>query len=399
MKKILLVLSCFVALSVGAQNREIIFKDADWKTQLAAAKKENKLIFFDAYTSWCGPCRMMAKDVFTRDSVADMFNQSFINVKYDMEKGEGVVLKQKYDVKVYPTYLFINGDGEIVYRLAGSMAPDVFMKEALNALNPESTLIAMANKFNSGNHSEAIAIKYIDMLQKAYELDKASEVAKIYFDGLEKSSLLEEHNWNLALNYLTSPPSHAFAYLYVNKDNLIKKYGVEKVEAYFQETFQSTVYAIRNAYGRKQGLTEAKENMDAMRKLLNNKSGYAVAILAKLDIIEYQVSGQWDKFVERVNKVLVDTNFTFSQDFAVDAANDLVSSAPSKYYDSVLKWTDVIEKSTPDLFKQIQIFDLRKRVYKRQGKIAESEAMAKKADELRQTAVKNGQMTPPMYNN
>ena len=38
---------CLVVLSVKAQNREIVFKEADWKTQLATARKENKLIFFE----------------------------------------------------------------------------------------------------------------------------------------------------------------------------------------------------------------------------------------------------------------------------------------------------------------------------------------------------------------
>ena len=37
----------------------------------------------------------------------------------DMEKGEGVELAKKYNVKAYPTYLFINGDGEVVHRVLG----------------------------------------------------------------------------------------------------------------------------------------------------------------------------------------------------------------------------------------------------------------------------------------
>ena len=46
--------------------------------------------------------------------------QKFINVKYDMEKGQGVDLKSKYNVGVFPTYLFITGNGEVVHRIVGA---------------------------------------------------------------------------------------------------------------------------------------------------------------------------------------------------------------------------------------------------------------------------------------
>ncbi|HHG84150.1 MAG TPA: DUF255 domain-containing protein, partial [Bacteroidetes bacterium] len=44
----------------------------------AKAKKENKLIFMDAYTSWCGPCKWMAANTFTDASVGAYFNQHFV---------------------------------------------------------------------------------------------------------------------------------------------------------------------------------------------------------------------------------------------------------------------------------------------------------------------------------
>ncbi|WP_260744016.1 thioredoxin domain-containing protein [Elizabethkingia anophelis] len=37
------------------------FDDGNFSSLLAKAKKENKLIFLDAYASWCGPCKLMAK--------------------------------------------------------------------------------------------------------------------------------------------------------------------------------------------------------------------------------------------------------------------------------------------------------------------------------------------------
>lgn len=47
------------------------------------------MVFMDCYTSWCGPCKMMAQEVFSREDVGQFMNTRFVNVKLDMEKGEG----------------------------------------------------------------------------------------------------------------------------------------------------------------------------------------------------------------------------------------------------------------------------------------------------------------------
>lgn len=396
MNKILIGLALFTAVSASAQNREIAFKEAGWKDQLAMAKKENKLIFFDAYTSWCGPCKMMAKDVFTKDSVADLFNKTFINVKYDMEKGEGISLKDKYGVSAYPTYLFINGEGEIVHKIVGGMPAGEFMTESLKALKPESTAFGLARKFEKGDHSEATAVAYMEALEKAYEADKIGAVSKVYFDGLAKSSLLEAHNWDLAVKYLNNPSSQAFAYLYANKGALESKYGSDKVNPYFRNTFNMAVYSIKRAYEKKTGLEEAKEKMTAIRKLLAGGTEYSKPMLSQLDLIEYAASGQWNKFSSRIDAIFNDNNFSSKNYFIIGSANDLVSMAPAAQYPNALKWANQIEQSNPDLFTRIQLADLKKRIFKKQGKTGEADVMAAKAQDLRKEAMQKGQMTPPM---
>lgn len=396
MKKLLTGLACIVVLSASAQNREIAFKDADWKTQLATAKKENKIIFFDAYTSWCGPCKMMAKDVFTKDSVADLFNNTFHNVKYDMEKGEGPALKDKYEVSAYPTYLFINGDGEIVHKIVGSMSAPEFIAEASKALKPETTTYGLAKKFNSGDHSPGTAIAYMEALDKAYEADKMGTAAKIYFDGLPQASMLEASNWELALKYLNNPAAQSFAYLYANKTELEKKYGADKVNMYFMRTISSAVYSVKRSYEKKTDLKAATEKATAIRKLLSTGTDYSKGLLGQLDLADYALANKWDKFIAKVDVVWSDDDFKNKASFVIGAANDLVTAAPAQYYKNALRWADQVERSNPNLFANIQLADLRKRTLKKQGKAAEAEVMATKAQDLRKEAAQKGQMTPPM---
>jgi thiol-disulfide isomerase/thioredoxin len=389
-------LACLTALSATGQNREIVFKEADWKTQLANAKKENKLIFFDAYTSWCGPCKMMAKDVFTKDSVADLFNQTFINVKYDMEKGEGIALKDKFGVNAFPTYLFINGDGEVVHKIVGSAPAGEFMQEAGKALKPESTVFGLAKKFDGGDHSEAVALAYLEGLEKAYESDKMGRVAKVYFDGLPEAVLMEAHHWNLIQKYLNTPSSAAFAYLYANKEQLGNKYGAAKVEAYFQQTFNRSVYSVKRSYEKKVELKDAQERVAAIRKLLASGTEYSKPILTQLDLTEYATSNEWDKFSARLDKIWNDDSFPRKNSFVVTAANDILNLAPAKYYPLALNWAVQVGGANPDLFTKIQVADLKKRAFKKQGKSADAEAMALEAESLRKEAGAKGQMTPPM---
>src|SRR2546428_4409983 len=178
MKRFLLstVISCSFILAANAQTNEINFKhDSPFSEVLAQAKKQGKLIFFDAYTSWCGPCKVMANTVFKTDSVAVFFNQTFVNMKVDMEKGEGPKLKDRFGVSAYPTLLFIDGDGNLVHKIVGSSSSNEFMAEARKALSPEKTVFGLAKKFNNGDHSEATSIAYMSALETAYENDKMGE--------------------------------------------------------------------------------------------------------------------------------------------------------------------------------------------------------------------------------
>lgn len=137
MKKIALLILLLVShLALYAQDTVGInfLKDKNWNEVLAIAKAQNKLIFVDVYTDWCGPCKTMDVEVFPKKNVGDKFNASFINYKLDAEKGEGPELRKRYAVKSYPNYLFINGDGVLIYRATSSMPASEFLTIANHTL-------------------------------------------------------------------------------------------------------------------------------------------------------------------------------------------------------------------------------------------------------------------------
>ncbi|MDQ1095822.1 MULTISPECIES: thioredoxin family protein [Chryseobacterium] len=99
--------------------KEIKFSDGTWKDIAAMAKKNKKYVFVDAYTTWCGPCKLLKSHTFKEKEVATFFNKNFINVTVDMEKGEGLTLAQKWDVNSYPALLFFTPDGKLVMKQIG----------------------------------------------------------------------------------------------------------------------------------------------------------------------------------------------------------------------------------------------------------------------------------------
>lgn len=105
----------------------IQFTEASWKDILKKAKAEKKVIFLDAYASWCGPCKMLQKNVFTKKDVGDFYNSKFINVKIDMEKGEGPALAQVYPLEAYPTLMYIDGNGRVLKKVLGLQTPEALI--------------------------------------------------------------------------------------------------------------------------------------------------------------------------------------------------------------------------------------------------------------------------------
>lgn len=106
----------------------IEFFEGTWQQVLDKAKKEDKLIFVDAYTVWCGPCKYMSNAVFTDKAVGEYYNKNFVNYKFDMEKGEGPTFARKYTVNSYPSLIFLTPNGDPVYFAEGIHQIDSFMK-------------------------------------------------------------------------------------------------------------------------------------------------------------------------------------------------------------------------------------------------------------------------------
>ncbi|OFZ67115.1 MAG: hypothetical protein A3D92_15480 [Bacteroidetes bacterium RIFCSPHIGHO2_02_FULL_44_7] len=129
----LLVFGLSACTSESAPNEEtepqtgIAFFQGSWEEALTKAKTEKKLIFLDAYTEWCGPCKQMSKSVFTNEQLGAYFNENFVCYKMDMEKGEGPRMAQKLGVDAYPSLFFLDGKEKVISTNIGFHTADQLM--------------------------------------------------------------------------------------------------------------------------------------------------------------------------------------------------------------------------------------------------------------------------------
>ena len=136
-----LALCALPALADGIEFFHGGFDDA-----VAKARKQKKMVFVDVYTDWCAPCKRMAKTVFVQEDVGKTFNQHFISYQLNAEDTaqRGPELAGRFEVKSYPTYLFLDGAGRLIAKKGGAMSPEAFKTVAMTVTGLASDKSACA---------------------------------------------------------------------------------------------------------------------------------------------------------------------------------------------------------------------------------------------------------------
>lgn len=205
-----------LSLAASAQTEEgVAFNDnTPMKDIYAKAKAENKMILVDCYTSWCGPCKMMAKQEFPKKEMGDFFNPKYVAVKIDMEKGEGAQLLKLWDVNAFPTFLVLNTEGKVLLRLVGYRSAEKFMKEIQEGLD-KGPYDGLDKQYAAGERSPEFIQKYLKKLQSLYATDTYRQVSNDFLKDKVDKILTDKAYADLYLEYSEKNPySDLFMQLY-----------------------------------------------------------------------------------------------------------------------------------------------------------------------------------------
>ncbi|MCB6973871.1 MULTISPECIES: thioredoxin family protein [Butyricimonas] len=269
MKKLLLVfvgLLCSVVIFAQTNFQELSLEKA-----CEQAKTENKPVFLDCYTSWCGPCKMMANNVFTLEAAGEYFNKNFVCVKIDMEKGEGPAIGKQYGVDAYPTFLIINADGKLMHKLVGAMSLEELIENVECGLKA-SSIAEYETLYQSGKLDKTEQMAYWKLLSISGEVVKAQTVGDDLWGKLSEKDKLNPTYWALLRSRATTIEGEEMKFVCANREYFEKEVGKEEVgkliyNSFITELNMMIIYQLpAKKYEKVPAIKDLLKNNDVPRK-------------------------------------------------------------------------------------------------------------------------------------
>lgn len=287
MRYLVLLLGLSLSLSAG----KIEFRDLSFKEGLAAAAEEGKPVFIDCYTTWCGPCKWMSANIFTNDDVAAYYNENYVCLKIDMEKGEGIDIARDYGIRAYPTLLYLDSEGErLLVTVGASRDPQDYINAGDQAKDPERNLpYLLANK--EANFNNASFMKEYFLTAASANMLESADVDR-YFDAMKVEEWVSDDNWEIITNAVSDPASKVFKEALAKAELFIKEQG-EEAQMYFERT---VFYALANTLYRARNEEQLQAYREMRSELLANEFPGSGSIELRLDLMEAEINEQWDKY-------------------------------------------------------------------------------------------------------
>lgn len=374
MKQLLLLalLVSGIVFGADAQNRSINFEDTQvWKQIVKKAKKEKKLIFVDCYTSWCGPCKMLAKDVFTQDSVADFYNENFVNAKFDMEKdADGVILKGQFGITAFPTLVFVDPvTQQVVHKMVGAGNADWLIAEGKFAKDPENNLNGLMKRYASGERAPQFLRRYLSALASAYMTEEKGKVASEYLNSLSGEEFVTKANWDLVMMYVSDPLSAPLKQVMFDREKFYEIAGKEVVDYKLQNSLNSAVIGLSSW---RPGLGvpfDEKRNADMIDYLLSIDYEAAPACLANLYTSAYIRKGDFRGMLDKMKEVFSYNMFRNGTGKYYFQGNieSLTGCEDKGLVEEGIAWIDRECKSTDDYFQKAELMNSKARLQQKIG--------------------------------
>ena len=369
MKRIFISFILLISLNLYSHGEGIVFFHGTFAEAKAEAAKQHKLIFMDCFTTWCGPCNRMARDVFPREDVGNFFNEHFICCKMDMEKGEGLDIAKTFGVRSYPTYLFLDADGSLEHRTLGSKPSENFIADGKTAVDPKRNLHGLTERFNNGDKDTSM-LRQLASITSGLDNVLCEKALAVYWTIVPEYQIIDQKNWDVFSNYETDINSAAFHFVSGDKKQFADKYGEDAVN---NALFGKAAAEIRIAADTKDyGLFGFATNF------LKSCSDKQINVSAGTNSLRfYRKTDQWNEYVRFADDFL--GKYGDNQEIYNSVAWEIVSNSKDEVV--LNKALDYINKSMK-LEKNYGNSDTWANVLYKLKRYKEAEAAAKESIEL-----------------
>ncbi len=282
---------CLFTVSARVQaDDEIRFYTGTWTEALKEAQKQNKPLFVDAYATWCGPCKYMDKNVFTDEAVAKLYNEKFVSYKLDVDQETETA--SYYEIRAMPTYLFIDAEGEVIYRMTGAMGAEEFVQLAESALSvPE-----LNRRYEAGERDPEFLAEYL-LLHAESEDEEILEIANTYFKTQKDEDLLSERNFQLMTHFTDQVDSREFQYYLNHIEEFKEAHSENAVEVAYQVLDRLFAEAIADEDETK--LAQMETILEKMAPIIPNEQTKLISF--SLYLTYYQQTEDWPRYAQKAS--------------------------------------------------------------------------------------------------
>ncbi|MBB6502891.1 thioredoxin family protein [Pedobacter cryoconitis] len=300
MKK-LVMLFLLIPFIGSAQDKGTHFEHGlTWVQVKEKAKKENKYLLVDCFTTWCGPCKYMSNTIFPQDKMGDFFNKNFVNVKVQFDKTTGDSEEVKgwykdadsigkaYGIKAYPTFLIFSPNGDLVHRIVGGGDVDGFIAKAEKALHPETQYYTLLKKFEAGSMSPQAIKELVAVAEAAYDPDNSAKLSAAYLKT--QTNLYTKENLDFLSRSIKDSKSEGFELMLKNRKKIDAILGKDKVDKILSDVvLKENIYPL---------LRSATVNLDSLIAVV--KAKYPSIELNRstslLQVQFYEKTQKWIKY-------------------------------------------------------------------------------------------------------
>ena len=186
-----------VVFQVSVFGQGINFEKLTLEEALIKAKTENKYVFVDCYTTWCGPCKRMTEFVFPSEKAGCYFNPKFVCIKLDMGKDDRRKFGEQYKIVAYPIFLILNSDGTVYHKIVGGSDIDEFIEKVEYGMEKKHSLGYLERRYEGGKMNKEELREYAFALRIANEKEQFEKVVKELIPLLSSKERVKMEYWFL----------------------------------------------------------------------------------------------------------------------------------------------------------------------------------------------------------